>query len=291
MNERPGDAEVGAALTLRSHLWAELTRSEIAAARDAGALVVIPVGATEQHAEHLPVGTDCLTAGRLSLLAAEACGHPVLVAPTVAVAFSPHHAAWPGTLTLSLSTLSAVIGDLTASIARTGFRRQLLVNGHGGNRGPLMAISTELITAGREVGYLDYFAPPATEIASILTGRKGGVTHAGEAETALVMALEKDDAEKLAFYRRKAAGLAPRLEATYWRSEGPNAIAAARAWWPPIYSGDRIGYNGDPGSASVETGERLIAAITARLSTFFADFAAADLRSGGMGLNDPGIMP
>lgn len=282
MSAGAGEAAGEAAPTLRSRLWAELTRSELAAARDAGALVVIPVGATEQHSEHLPVGTDTLTAGRLSLLAANACSHPVLVAPTIATAFSPHHAAWPGTLTVRLGTLSALIGDITESIARTGFHRQLLVNGHGGNRGPLMAISTELITAGRQVGYVDYFAPAAKDIAAILTGAKGGVTHAGEAETALVMALEKDEPEKLALYRRQAAGLAPRTEATYWLSEGPNAIAAAGAWWPPIYSGDRIGYNGDPGRATVETGERLVAAITERLAAFFAAFATAELRAGGM---------
>jgi len=267
-------------MSLRSHLWSELTRSEIAAARDAGALVVIPVGATEQHAEHLPVGTDSLTAGRLSLLAAQACSHPVLVAPTLSVAFSPHHASWPGTLTLRLATLSAVLDDVTASVARAGFKRQLLVNGHGGNRGPLTAISTEFITAGREVGYLDYWSPAKGDIAELLTGSKGGVTHSGEAETALVMALEQHDPQKLAFYRDQAAGLQPRAQATYWRSPGPNAIAAAGAWWPPIYHGDDVGYNGDPGAARVETGDRLVAAITGRLAAFFAAFATADLRSG-----------
>jgi creatinine amidohydrolase len=268
-------------MELRSHLWADLTRDEIAAARDADALVVIPIGATEQHAGHLPTGTDSLATGRISLMAAQMCPHPVLVAPTVSVAFSPHHASWPGTLTLRLATLQALLDDITACVSRAGFRRQLLVNAHGGNRGPLTAITTEFITAGREVGYVDYFAPAIAEVNALLTGQGRGVTHAGEVETSLVMALVQDDAARLAFLRERAAGLAPRAKATH-RATGAaaNTIAAAGAWWPPIYLGDDLGYNGDPGCASVETGEKLIAVIKQKLSAFFADFAVCELRSG-----------
>lgn len=263
-------------MKLRSHLWADLTRSEIATARDAGALVVVPVGATEQHADHLPVGTDSLTAARLSLAAAEACAYPVLVAPAVPVGFSPHHASWPGTLTLSLATLGAYLDDVTASIARAGFTRQLLVNGHGGNRAPLMSIVSELVTSGREVGCVDYFAPAAAEINALLKGGSRGVTHAAEAETSLVMALEKDVAGRMAFYRERAGGLPPRPKTDGDRS----AIAAAGAWWPSLFLGDDVGYNGDPAAGSLETGERLIAVIVEKLAAFYAVFATADLDSG-----------
>lgn len=270
-------------MALRSNNWSDLTRSEIATARDEGALVVIPVGATEQHSGHLPVGTDSLAAGRISLLAAEACTYPVLVAPTVNVAFSPHHASWPGTLTLRLATLNALLDDITASIARAGFQRQLLVNAHGGNRGPLMAIASEFVTSGRAVGYVDYFAPSAREIGEILTGAGRGMTHAGEAETAIVMALEQQDAAKLAFYRERAANLEPRMKATSRNSQGSRSvIAEAGAWWQSVYLADDVGYNGDPSAATVETGDRLLAAITARLSAFFAAFAVADLKTGDM---------
>ncbi|HQZ12316.1 MAG TPA: creatininase family protein [Devosia sp.] len=269
-------------MQLRSHLWADLTRSEIAEARHAGALVVIPVGATEQHSEHLPVGTDSFTSGAFSLMAAEACDYPVLVTPTVFAAFSPHHASWPGTLTLKLATISALLEDITASIERAGFKRQLMVNGHGGNRGPLTAISTELITAGREVGYVDYFAPPRAEFDTILKGSRGGVTHSGEAETALMMSLHQSIPGRADLYREKAQDRAPRNKATYWLSDAPNAITQAGAWWPPIYAAGDVGYNGDPAAATLETGNQLSAAIVEKLAAFFAAFAAADLRSGGM---------
>src|SRR5690606_31298992 len=106
----------------------------------------------------------------MSIRAARKCTHPVLVVPTVTASFSPHHASFAGTITLSMATLSALLEDITASIAAAGFKRQLFVNGHGGNRGPLIAISTEMITKGRQVGYVDYWSPPAADIAEILTG-------------------------------------------------------------------------------------------------------------------------
>lgn len=267
-------------MLLRSHLWADLTRSEIAEARARDALVVIPIGATEQHAEHLPVGTDTLAASTLSLKAAEACPHPVLVAPAISMAFSPHHASWPGTITLKLATLMAMIDDVTASIARAGFRRQLLVNGHGGNRGPLIAITTELVTSGREVGFVDYFAPPAARFKEILTGANRGVTHSGEAETALVMALEQDDPERLEFYRRKAAGLPRRSTPAFLASGEGNPIRQAGAWWPPVYHGGDCGYNGEPALATVEIGDRLAAAAIESLAAFYVEFMRVDLRAG-----------
>lgn len=265
---------------LRSHLWAELTRDEIATAAAAGALVVIPVGATEQHSEHLPTGTDTRTASEIALRAAQACPHPVLVAPAVSAAFSPHHGAWPGTLTLRLATLQALLDDLSDSIARAGFQRQLLVNGHGGNRGPLMAIAGELVTAGRVVGVVDYFAPAMAEAMAMLRGKARGVTHAGEVETALMLALSAHDPAAQARIADRAAALTPRLKGT--QAEAPGPIARAGAWWPSIYGAGDAGYSGDPAAATVETGVQLAAVYAARLAEFYADFAVADLAVGGM---------
>ena len=88
-----------------THDWGALTRAEIAAARDAGALPVLTAGSVEQHSDHLPVDTDTLLAYRVALAAAERCPAPhVLVLPPPSFGFSPHHRAWAGTITLSLDT-------------------------------------------------------------------------------------------------------------------------------------------------------------------------------------------
>ncbi len=144
----------------RTHDWGALTRAEIAAARDAGALPVLTVGSVEQHSDHLPVDTDTLSAYRITMAAAERCPAPhVLVLPPPSFGFSPHHRAWAGTITLSLETFIGMVTDVAESLHRTGFRRLLIVNGHGGNQGPLASACTALASRGLEVGYVNYMSP------------------------------------------------------------------------------------------------------------------------------------
>jgi creatinine amidohydrolase len=92
--------------------------------------VVLPVGSTEQHG-FLSLETDNILAGRVSAEAAEPLG--VLVLPVLAYGVTPSFAAYPGSPTLRLETFFAVLRDLLDSLHGQGFRRFLLVNGHGGN--------------------------------------------------------------------------------------------------------------------------------------------------------------
>jgi creatinine amidohydrolase len=92
--------------------------------------VVLPVGSTEQHG-YLSLETDNILAERVSAEAAEPLG--VLVLPVLAYGLTPSFAAYPGSPTLRLETFLAVLRDLLDSLYAQGFRRLLLVNGHGGN--------------------------------------------------------------------------------------------------------------------------------------------------------------
>ena len=251
-----------------------------------GALVVIPTGAVEQHASHLPVGTDMMAVGHLTLEAARRADVPVLVLPTVQVGFSPHHQSWPGTLSLRLDTFNAVIADITASVAQVGFRRQLIINGHGGNRGPLIALTTELITGGREVGYADYWGLAHEAIAGLLQGERKMVGHACEMETALMLALTAGDAAAQELILAKAAGLAPLLATPAVHGDA-GSIGRGEAWWPPIFGADHAGYEGDPAVATAETGAALVEAITRRLADFYAEFMTLKLRSGSQVATSP----
>ena len=92
--------------------------------------IVLPLGSVEQHG-YLSLGVDAILAERVAVEAAEPVGVPVL--PALAYGLTPYFAAYPGSPTLSQETYQAVLRDLLDSLYGQGFRRFLLVNGHGGN--------------------------------------------------------------------------------------------------------------------------------------------------------------
>lgn len=101
------------------------------------ALVVMPVGATEQHGPRLATGTDAFLATEVSRRAVDRADspRPLVLAPTLSFGASDHHLAFGGTLSLTAETMLAVLLDLARSVAESGGRRLVLVNGHGGNTG------------------------------------------------------------------------------------------------------------------------------------------------------------
>ncbi|HMJ00536.1 MAG TPA: creatininase family protein [Gaiellaceae bacterium] len=120
--------------------------------------IVVPTGSTEQHA-YLSLGTDNILAERVSVEAAEPLGVPVL--PVLPYGITPRFAAYPGSPTLRVETFMAVVTDLLDSLAGQGFRRILIVNGHGGNT-PARAAASEwgAKNTGARVRYHDWWASP-----------------------------------------------------------------------------------------------------------------------------------
>jgi creatinine amidohydrolase len=105
--------------------------------------IVLPLGSTEQHA-YLSLGTDNILAERVAVEAAEPLGVPVL--PCLPYGLTPSFAAYPGSPTLKLETFVSVVRDLLDSLYAQGFRRFLLVNGHGGNT-PIGPLTVEWMAA------------------------------------------------------------------------------------------------------------------------------------------------
>ena len=118
-------------------------QAEAALARDDRA--VLPVGSTEQHA-YLSLATDSILAERVATEAAEPLGVPVF--PALAYGVTPSFMAYPGTVTLRFSTYVELMRDLLDGLAATGFRRLLVVNGHGGNT-PALGMIAEWNAAHR----------------------------------------------------------------------------------------------------------------------------------------------
>lgn len=108
---------------------------------------VLPVGSTEQHA-YLSLGVDLILAEKVAVEAAEPLQVPVY--PVMPFGLAPYFDAFPGSVSLRVETLLAVFRDLIASVRRSGFRRALIVNGHGGNA-PVGALAIELMSVYPEM--------------------------------------------------------------------------------------------------------------------------------------------
>lgn len=276
----------------RHLLWAEMTRAELAGARDRGALVLIPTGSIEQHGDHLPVETDALLSAAVAeMAAARMTDTPVIVAPGVPFGFAPHHLSWPGTISLRLETYTAMLRDIARSIIDAGFPRAIFINGHGGNSAPIRALTGQLITDGYAVGMVDYFAPSQADYARLLMGAMPGTGHACEQEAALMMATTGEaGAARIA---GAVADLAPRLTQP-WVAPGYPAdpISSAGAGWAAIFHADDVGYYGDPAAATVENGREILEVTARNLAEFLRAFARTPLRVGiAPDPAQPGIAP
>jgi creatinine amidohydrolase len=115
--------------------------------------IVLPLGSTEQHG-YLSLATDAILAERIAVEAAEPLGVPVL--PVLAYGITPYFAAFPGSPSVRHDTYLAFVGEILGSLRVQGFKRFLLVNGHGGNK-PVEAL------AGPSVVVHDWWEAPKTQ--------------------------------------------------------------------------------------------------------------------------------
>src|SRR2546428_11648089 len=120
--------------------------------------IVLPLGSTEQHA-YLSLGTDNILAERIAVEAAAPLGVPVL--PVLAYGLTASFAAYPGSPTLRMETYVQMLGDVLDSLHGQGFRRILIVNGHGGNTAARSRVSEWLgARAGPEGRRRGWGGPP-----------------------------------------------------------------------------------------------------------------------------------
>ncbi len=169
---------------------AALTSQDVAP----GATLLVPLGATEQHGPHLPLGTDSVIAERWADGVARVlsdAGQPVVVAPALPYGSSGEHQSFPGTLSIGHEALGLVIIELVRSAA-TGFARVVFLSGHAGNHEPVTAAVNKMVGEGHDVCCF-FPAWTATEHRPI-------DAHAGRTETSLMLYLEPEQvvSERLA---------------------------------------------------------------------------------------------
>jgi mycofactocin precursor peptide peptidase len=204
-------------------------------------VLLVPVGATEQHGPHLPLGTDTAIAATV----AARSGLPV--APALPYGASGEHESFPGTVSIGTEILAAVIVELGRSACRFA-RRLVLVNGHGGNVGALRAAVALLRSEGRDVAWFPCGVP-------------GADAHAGHHETGVMLALAPDTVR-------------PDLAA-------PGNTAPLRELMPAISAGSvrdvsPSGVLGDPTGATAGEGAETVSVIVAALVTAVERWAVDD---------------
>lgn len=157
------------------------------------AIVVVPVGAFEQHGKHLPLDTDMRLVTEVANHSARIVkerGVPIVVTPPVWTAFSPHHMDFAGTITLSMSSFISVIQDICRCLHRHGYKKIFLLNGHGGNTNIIRAVIQSLyLEENIRVASASYWDFVMGFIKEWRTSSPGGIDHACEMETALMLYL------------------------------------------------------------------------------------------------------
>jgi creatinine amidohydrolase len=177
---------------LPTRYWAEMGWRDFAAADMSKVVAVLPVAAIEQHGPHLPVGVDTfINEGYLARATPRIPADlPVLILPVQAVGKSNEHIEFPGTLTFSLETVTRAWTEIGDSVARTGCRKLIFMNSHGGNVPVIDAVVRELrVRHGMLAVHAAWSRFGSPEGMFSARERAHGI-HGGDAETSLMLAFK-----------------------------------------------------------------------------------------------------
>jgi creatinine amidohydrolase len=249
----------------------EMSGQEVQEALKRTQAILIPVGATEDHGPHLPLGTDCMEAReicRRTAISLEAQGHSVVIGPVIPFGTSSFHMAFPGTVSISSRTLTTLLHEVCMSLYQGGFRDFILIHGHDGNLSSMMVAAQEIVDAKPDTRavVLNWLAALSKVYHTIQTSTKGE-GHGGEGETSRLLVTHPE----LVHPERGCAHYVPQEHMR--KIQGPDHIKTGGA----IYYGTRsykehtpYGHIGDPGLATKETGEKGYDAIVSWLTTVIA---------------------
>ncbi len=238
-----------------------LTTDDVRSLDKDKAAVIVVIGAIEQHGPHLPTGTDLALGVSMLTLALERLDPSVQlwVLPPLAYGRSVEHTEFAGTITLSQETLAAVVHDVAASVARSGFRRLVLFNSHGGNTSVLETIArdarsrTGLMIFPFSMFRIGLTYPPASE------QEAAWGTHAGEWETSMMLALTPElvDMERA----QRAQGYA-----TFAHPPEHVGLLGPIPFAWSTHDVSTTGAIGDPRAATVERGREIVELSVAKIA-------------------------
>ena len=180
------------------HRYEKLTWPEINEAAEARKICVVPTGAVEQHGSHLPLDVDMLLSTSVALEAGKRRADKTLVLPSVSYGYTGHVMDFPGTINIHYSHFIEHVLDICKSLAYHGFKRILLLNGHGSNMPNLDLVARRCnLETDAECAFGAWWSFLTVDPEFLPKWREseypGGCSHAGELETSVYMHLAPDD--------------------------------------------------------------------------------------------------
>ncbi len=251
-------------------LLAQLSSPETRDVLRTNEVVLLPVGAHEQHGPGIAVSTDTISAFGLCRRAAAVMGARAAVAPAIPYGVSWQHLHFPGTITLTPGTLTTILLEIVRSLAQHGFPRVAIVNGHGGNTaaiGTAVDAARQEIAGIRVIGLYGYgfIAEHARELLPA-----GAMGHGGGDEASVVMAEDLTYAKPAAF---TAPGAAMGAAALSERLRPYGGVAGV--YYDELTAN---GAGGDTRPATAEIGNAILDRAAVTLAGLLDDFIAATPR-------------
>jgi creatinine amidohydrolase len=252
--------------------YADLTWPEVKAAAGQNRVAVVPIATIEDHGPHLPIDTDLRLCNAVCEAAVARAADRALLVPSINHGFSPHHMDFPGAITIGAHTLIDYGLDVCRSLARHGFNKILIVNGHGSNA-PFADIIARLavVETGALAAAVNYWnAPGVRSVAEGLreSDKVGGMNHACEFETSLYLAI----APELVDMSKAARELSHRPTENYWTDliagDGPLVMMEP---WSAL---SQTGVMGDPTKATAAKGRALLDAAAGGIVTLVDEMRA-----------------
>jgi creatinine amidohydrolase len=241
------------------------------AASDGGRVVLLPVGAIEQHGPHLPVDVDNRIVTWLCDEAARRRPDLIMSVPPIHYGFNEHNMGFPGTISVEVEHFVDYVYDVCRSFVRQGHTRIVLINGHGSNSMPCALIARRIVnhSADALAAAINHWNLARDLAARIRETPIGGMAHACEYETSWYLFLDPS----LVKMDRAVSDMLAYASAQVWvdlmAGDGPVTLIND---FSRISNGS--GVEGDPATASAEKGERYAEEEVRNLIDFCAEFKA-----------------
>ncbi len=262
-------------LGLKQHRYEKLTWQDINEAVTAGKVPIVPIGAVEQHGPHLPLDVDMLLCTSVALAAGERNPEQTLVLPSVSYGYTGHVMDFPGTINIHYEHFINHVLDICKSLAYHGFKKIMLLNGHGSNMPNLdLAARRCNLETDAECAFAAWWSFLTVDPDFMPRWREshypGGCAHAGELETSVYLHLCPEDVRTDKIRSGKISFNEDNSAFRYTDLFGKGAVQITS--WTASYS--ETGVLGDAELATAEKGKRAFEEAVTQLGAWIKEWAA-----------------